>query len=50
VSAATVGQEITGCSPNLPKKFSEKIQSIYNEKCAANTMQGFVQASENPPA
>src|SRR5262249_13208518 len=32
------------------RKFPGKIQSIYNRKCAPITMQGFAQASENPPA
>jgi hypothetical protein len=32
------------------KNFSGKIQSIYNGKRAPITMQGFAQASENPPA
>src|SRR5205823_4083768 len=32
------------------EKFSGKIQSIYNGKCAPITMQGFATARENPPA
>src|SRR5215472_18995544 len=32
------------------EKFSGKIQSIYNGKCAPITMQGLARARENPPA
>jgi hypothetical protein len=45
---ATAG-DLPGIKKGQSKNFSRKIQSIYNGKCAPITMQGFAQASENPP-